>query len=372
MKNNLFLFKKIYEENDFYKNKVINFSFSNFEELPFISSKEISQLYSSNTQKGATVFFTGGTSGKPKAIYYSQKDVDFLSDYISWFCKVENIKKNEKIMVLMDQSFWGVGCLTNLGHIKAGNKVIPVDNDLPKSKIKEIIQTIKPKVISSLPSVLLEISDIINDYKFDLIETTGEKLTDDIRTKIENIYGGKVFDAYGMTEIIIGTECKKHDGYHYNNNRVYLEIIDKNGENVKNGEWGELVITSLNDKTTPIIRYLTGDLCKISNNKCECGLKYPKVWIKDRIDKTFHLCEGYKIAESDIKNIINSVKNGLFVSAEVHTRDNIYYQLTINISKHIPKKHQKIFFAKLKENSYELMHMIRHNKLKITMKYNEK
>lgn len=354
-------------KNSFYNEKYNSVDTSDINKIPFIDSKEIQEIYSRSRKKGSTVFFTSGTTDDPKSIYYGDGDIDYMTSYIKWFCDIEGANKKEVVLVLMDQAFWGVGYMTGLGHIKAGNTVIPVDNDLSAQKIKEIIDAVKPTVISSLPSVLLEIKDFIGEHKFKIIETTGEILSDDDRKEIEKIYGGEVFDAYGLTEAIIGVECKEHDGYHYDNKKVLLEIINpSNKDKRQDEEWGELVVTTINynKESTPVIRYLTGDKCKISAKKCKCGLGYPKVWIEDRVNPTIKLHEGYKMEIYEIYNIIEeTIKKDFELDVSVEKVTESKYLLIIKTNVNITEIEKEDIMNKFVKYSYELMHMIRNKKL---------
>lgn len=359
-----------FNNDDFYQRKFSGLQVSNFENIPTIDSRDVVELYNSKNKNDSTVFFTSGTTGDPKAIYYGKKDIKYISDYISWLCSIEKISGGETVLVLMDQSFWGVGYVTGQGHIKAGNAVVPIDNDLPKEKLVDIINSVKPSVISSLPSVLLEMGDVINGYKFKLIETTGEKLSMDDRSKIEKMYGGEVYDAYGLTEAVIGAECSQHDGYHYNDDKIILEIFDNEGNQLKDGKWGELVITTT--EATPIIRYRSGDKCLISHKKCECGSKYPKIWIEGRIKPTVLLHEGYKMEKDEILNLVNSVSPDSFVDAHVSKVSESKYLLNVITNDKIDSEDRTKILSKISDYSYELMHMLRNNKLEIIFKENER
>ncbi len=365
MKNNYF--ERIVDKastNYFYKEKYKNLKANNltFEELPFIDSNEVQIAYNNSEKQNGTVFFTSGTTSNPKAFFHSNGDIEYISDYIKWFCEIEKIQGNKIILVLMDQSFWGIGYMTGLGHIKANNTVIPVDNDLPIEKIKEIIDISKPNVISSLPSVLLEMKDIAKNHRFELIETTGEKLSQKDRDKIENLFGGEVYDAYGMTEAVIGTECNIHNGYHFNPEKINLFIVDSRTKKIlPENHWGELVVTTLNLKEngTPIIKYLSGDRCKISFQNCSCGLPYPKVWIDGRIEPTIFLHEGYELKISDVQEIINSnSKQRTFVKCTAVKNGNAY-SLKIFCNTLIESNLEYEIIDSFCNYSHELMYMIR-------------
>ncbi len=289
--------------------------FTNISEIPFLRPHHLEERNwkSLSVDSGPRcVYFTSGTTSEPKAIYFGRESIEFTADYIAWFCKVENIAGNEKVVVLLDQSFWGSGYFTSLGHVKAGNTVIPIDADLPRETIQNIIELIKPSVISSTPSVLLELKKELRCPSLKIIETTGEIFDAATRAEIESFFHVEVFDAYGLTEGVVGVECTRHDGYHFQLDKLYLEIIDpESDKQMELGQRGELVMTVLWNAPFPIIRYRTGDICSISNQACECGLAFPRIWIHGRKEKYITLYESSEIPEKALEGLIYEYCNGI-------------------------------------------------------------
>ena len=89
--------------------------------------------------------------------------------------------------------------------------------------------------------------------------------------------GIEAFDIYGMTETggvgTLGMDCPAHDGIHVWEDHYIIEILDRaTGRQVPDGEFGELVVTSLTREALPVLRFKTGDLTRIiSREKCACG-----------------------------------------------------------------------------------------------------
>ena len=110
-----------------------------------------------------------------------------------------------------------------------------------------------------------------------------------MRERIKKELKIELFDIYGQTEVYgpgIAIDCEKHEGMHYWDDFVYFEIIDSiTGEVLPDGEWGELVITTLQKEAAPLVRYRTHDLTRIIPHKCSCGSPYPMIdRIKGRTD----------------------------------------------------------------------------------------
>ncbi|NQE53354.1 Capsular polysaccharide biosynthesis protein [ANME-1 cluster archaeon GoMg3.2] len=145
----------------------------------------------------------------------------------------------------------------------------------------KIVNSFKPKFIRGYASSIyffakwLEENDIEMHHPF-AVFTTAEKLYPNMREKIGDIFNCEVYDAYGLNDGGIGAyECSEHSGLHIDTERSIMEVVDKNGNPLENGE-GEILATSLYNYAMPFIRYDTGDLGYIlpGNERCGCGRAY--------------------------------------------------------------------------------------------------
>jgi len=101
--------------------------------------------------------------------------------------------------------------------------------------------------------------------------TAGEVLDDSTRELISGSLHAEVFDAYGLDEVGgVAWECPTHSGYHINTDLLVVEFL-RDRETVSAGEPGELCITNLYRKATPVIRYLVGDIATPLDDDCSCG-----------------------------------------------------------------------------------------------------
>ena len=92
--------------------------------------------------------------------------------------------------------------------------------------------------------------------------------------ELNNKYNCKVFNHYGMTEMGYGggVQCEALRGYHMREVDLYFEIIDPvTGNILLDGEYGEIVFTTLTRRAMPLIRYRTGDISRFIKEKCPCG-----------------------------------------------------------------------------------------------------
>lgn len=111
----------------------------------------------------------------------------------------------------------------------------------------------------------------VKNVKFESVISWGDKMFDHYRSAIESCFDCKVYDIYGSTEGFVISGQKDLEYQYIFTPHVYLEILDKDGNEVKDGEIGYVVLTSLDAFEMPLIRYNLGDLAiKLPRHK------YPK------------------------------------------------------------------------------------------------
>jgi len=224
---------------------------------------------------------TSGTTGSPVRVYddvFSVPYRDALNLRLLWAYGVRPYHKICKMRVgdptgqkpkafLSEAGLWGFlreNCL----------KQIIYDNDIAAAVT--LISRWKPHVIFGMGSYLRILLESSNELKSPLdskiIITTGETLDSLTRASLQHGFHGDVYDHYGMEEVggSVAWECPTHSGYHINDESVLLEFL-RDGEPVDSGEPGEVYITSLTHRATPIIRYATGDIATPIGEECQCG-----------------------------------------------------------------------------------------------------
>ncbi|NRD22150.1 phenylacetate--CoA ligase family protein [Winogradskyella litoriviva] len=89
---------------------------------------------------------------------------------------------------------------------------------------------------------------------------TSEMLFDDDKTLMETQFGVPVVNEYGASELDLIAFQNTNDEWQVNNETLYVEILDVNGNVLPLGKEGRIVITSLYNKAHPLIRYDVGDI----------------------------------------------------------------------------------------------------------------
>ncbi len=129
-----------------------------------------------------------------------------------------------------------------------------------------------------------------------------------MRRKIEDAYGIKAYDNYGLSELCgpgVAVECQEQDGLHVWSDHFLLEVIDPDtGISLPPGIKGELVFTTLSKEAMPLLRYRTGDISYIYEEPCPCGRTHPRIGrISGRTDDML-IIRGVNVFPSQVEHIL--------------------------------------------------------------------
>jgi phenylacetate-CoA ligase len=105
----------------------------------------------------------------------------------------------------------------------------------------------------------------------------------------------------------VAFECKEQDGLHFWSDHFIVEVIKSDGSPCKEGERGELVLTSLTKEGLPLLRYRTGDVTYVKGSDCACGrtgIRTAK--ILGRVDDMF-VIRGINVFSSQIEHVLMSI-----------------------------------------------------------------
>jgi phenylacetate-CoA ligase len=128
------------------------------------------------------------------------------------------------------------------------------------------------------------------------------------RERIESVWGARVFDHYGMTEVgPVAVEATEPSGQMYLLESDYLAEVLVPGSNdpAHAGEFGELVLTNLGRQGSPAIRYRTGDLVRLATNVDPTGRTWRRLegGILGRADDMIHV-RGNNLYPGSIEAIV--------------------------------------------------------------------
>ena len=179
----------------------------------------------------------------------------------------------------------------------------------------EIIDDIleyKPGVIYANASYLRLLAETVAERGIEGVKpkcliSWGEVLDEPTREFLESSFGCEAFNYYGAYEVgPIACECRNRGGIHTLADFVVLEIV-RDGEPVKPGERGEIVVTGLLNYAMPMIRYRVGDIGILGDDRCSCGSSHPLLKsVEGRIIDCFALPHGRLVTPQIIQSAIQA------------------------------------------------------------------
>ncbi|WP_459209514.1 phenylacetate--CoA ligase family protein [Aquimarina rhabdastrellae] len=227
---------------------------------------------------------TSGTLGKPVTFALTDADLDRLAynEAISFAGAGVTQDDVVQLTTTLDRRFMA-GLAYFLGTKKLGAAMVRVGSGIPELQW-DSIKRFDTTYLIAVPSFLLkmiayaEANDI--DYKNSSVKAAiciGEPLRDQdfnlntLGQRIKDKWDIELYSTYASTEMSTAfTECKAHRGGHHHPELIITEVIDDDGQPVKDGEAGELTITTLDVKAMPLLRYTTGDIVKVHREACIC------------------------------------------------------------------------------------------------------
>ncbi len=220
------------------------------------------------------VHASSGTTGKPTVVGYTQHDIDTWADVVARSIRAAGGHYGDKVHISYGYGLFTGGMGAHYGAERLGCTVIPMSGGQTEKQV-QLIQDFDPDIIMVTPSYMLNLIDEMERQNVDPEKLAlrlgifgAEPWTDEMRKNIEGRLGIDAVDIYGLSEVMgpgVAMECiETKDGPTIWEDHFYPEIIDPNtGEVLPDGEYGELVFTSLSKEALPIIRYRTRDLTRL-------------------------------------------------------------------------------------------------------------
>lgn len=217
---------------------------------------------------------SSGTTGQPTVVGYTRKDITMWADVCARSIRAAGGRKSDMVHVAYGYGLFTGGLGAHYGAARLGATVIPMSGGMTERQV-QLIQDFKPDIIMATPSYMLNLADEFDRQGINPVNSSlrlglfgAEPWTEAMRKEIETRCGIDAIDIYGLSEVIgpgVASEClETKDGPTIWEDHFYPEIIDPvSGEVVPDGEYGELVFTSLSKEALPIIRYRTRDLTRL-------------------------------------------------------------------------------------------------------------
>lgn len=320
----------VYQHSDFYKKRFDDFgvkpedikSLDDLKKLPFTYKSDLRDTYPTGmfcvpNEQLVRFHVSSGTTGKPTVVGYTQNDIDVWTTSLARAMTSIGVGRGDIMQIGYGYGLFTGGLGAHYGAEEVGATVLPASSGNTDRQI-ELIQDLGSTVIACTPSYFLFMNEVSKDLGISIKDDTTLKIgifgaepwSEEIRSRIEESTGIKAYDIYGTSELSgpLFTECQHQDGIHIWADQFLIEVIDpETGEQLGDGERGELVITTLVKEALPLIRYRIGDITVINKQVCECGRTHPRIMrVLGRADDML-IVRGINVFPGQVESVLMQI-----------------------------------------------------------------
>jgi phenylacetate-CoA ligase len=298
-------------------------SLDDLRRLPFTTKQDLRDnypfgLFAVPMENVVRIHASSGTTGKPTVVGYTARDIQTWAELMARALSAAGATRGDIIHNAYGYGLFTGGLGVHYGAEKLGASVIPISGGNTKRQIM-IMKDFGATVLTCTPSYALHLAEVAVEMGVDpktlklKVGVFGaEPWSEKMREEIEQKLCLTAIDIYGLSEIIgpgVSIECiEAKKGLHIFEDHFIPEIINpETGENLKPGEVGELVITTITKEAFPVIRYRTRDITFINPEPCVCGRTHVRMGrITGRSDDML-IIRGVNVFPSQIESVLMEI-----------------------------------------------------------------
>ena len=338
----------VYENVPFYKDLFDEAGFDPYaiqtledvQKAPFTTKQDLRDnypygLFAVPLEDVREIHMSSGTTGVATVGGYTEHDLEIWGDCFARGVIYGGGGPSDVCHICYGYGLFTGGLGAHYGSIAADCTTIPMSAGNTARQIR-ILRTMGSSILCCTPSYAMHIADTAiemgvdpkTEFSLKFGIHGAEPFSDNFRAELEEKLGYKVLDVYGLTETMgpgVAVECWEQDGLHLAEDHFLAEIIDPDtGEVLPDGEWGELVITTLDREATPVVRYRTRDITRIIPGECKCGRTHRRIArLHGRTDDML-IIRGVNVFPSQIENVMETFPQlASWYQIELDTKDSL-------------------------------------------------
>ncbi|HSK47919.1 MAG TPA: phenylacetate--CoA ligase [Coriobacteriia bacterium] len=265
------------------------------------------------------VHSSSGTTGQVSVVGYTQGDIDRWADLMARTFACGGATNDDIVQVTYGYGLFTGGLGAHYGSERLGAVTIPVSGGNTKRQV-QILKDFKVTVLACTPSYALLIAETAQELGIDPRELPlrigyfgAEPWSESMRLEIEERLGVRAIDIYGLSEVMgpgVASECEHQNGLHVFEDHFIVEIIDPETlKPVPDGEYGEVVFTTLTKEGIPVVRYRTRDISRVIPAACGCGRTFRRIErVTGRSDDML-IIRGVNVYPSQIEQVLVGIPN---------------------------------------------------------------
>lgn len=291
--------------------------------LPFTTKQDLRNNFpygflSVNQKEVVRLHSSSGTTGNPTVIFHTANDLKNWANLMARSLFSAGLRDTDVFQNICGYGLFTGGLGFQYGIERLGALSIPAGAGNSLRQIK-LMQDYGTTSAHAIPSYLTRLYDVFKELNLDPRRDTklhtfvigAEPHTEEQRRRIEEMFGVKAYNSFGLSEMNgpgVAFECTYQNGLHIWEDAYIVEILDPETlEPVKDGEIGELVMTTLDRTAMPLIRYRTRDLTRFLPGDCSCGRTHRRLdRIAGRSDDMF-IVKGCNIFPMQIEGVLMKI-----------------------------------------------------------------
>ncbi len=286
---------------------------------------------------------SSGSTGVPTASPFTAKDFDDFQDFQARLFWSSGMRPTDRYCHALNFTLF-VGGPDVIGAMKLGALTIWAGT-IPSERLLAIFQTWRPTVTWTTPSYAWFLGESAKENGINPADLSVRKIfvagepggsIPETKQAIEELWNADVYDYYGLSDIFgaCAGQCEYKEGLHWAEDHILVEVVDPDtGEEVAEGERGEMILTSLKKVARPLIRFRTGDIVSYNTEPCRCGRTHMRLnGIHGRLDDML-IIKGVNVFPSDIETVVrqNDKLSGEYLC--VVTEEKHMAVLTVEVEK---------------------------------------
>ena len=258
------------------------------QKFPFMAKVDLRQAYPFGLACAPQTDFmrmhmSSGTTGTPIICPHTPRDVEQWGNIMARCLTAAGVGRDDILQITPSFGLFNGGFGFHYGATKLETMIIPIGAGRSKLQL-QFMRDLGTTVLAGISSYPLRLLEVATAEGFDFQAETNLRVgifgaeiwSNELRKRVETVMGIETFDIIGMTEtagVGMGIDCREHAGIHVWEDHYLVEFVDPDGdEPVADGEWGEMVVTTLTREALPLIRFRTRDISRVLNRQpCACG-----------------------------------------------------------------------------------------------------
>ncbi|MEA2455708.1 MAG: phenylacetate-CoA ligase [Thermoleophilaceae bacterium] len=327
----------LFDRSAFYRDKLAGAGFTSAEaaggladigRLPLTEKRELRETCTPDNPIGThlcaapselvRIYSTSGTTGTPSYIPLTAGDLDNWVTGSARSYAASGVAAGQRVVSTYNAGPFVAGAaLASFDRIGVCHVPVGTGNT---ERLMRVIEQLRPDAAVLTPSYAAHLVEWAAERDFDLRGSSVQRLLvagepgggePSFRAKLEAAWGARVTEAMGIGDIGVSLwgECEHQDGMHLGaRGFVHPELIDPEtaaAVEIDDGATGELVLTHLQHRAAPLLRFRTRDHVQVRTSPCPCGRTGPRVRCIGRTDDML-IVRGVNVFPSAVREVVSS------------------------------------------------------------------